>query len=683
MSISRPSSITWSPERIVLAAIWLHPPVFVAIGFAIGGPGLAAGGLSLGIAVLAAAAWRFARATASLPIAVALIAQPAIMTGLFTGHPWQVDTHMYFFAVMALLSVLSDVRALIAAAAVVAVHHIAFNFLLSDLIYPGGQDFGRTVMHAVILTIETGGLIYIVHGRNRQRRASDAAARDAAQAASRAEAAREEIEATRDAAARQRAAIAATLRDSFGAVVSDAANGRFDRRIEERFDDEALDALSDGVNTLMDRVGAAVGETSTVLGAYAKGDLKPAMSTGMQGVFAELSDAVEQLRDQLTERERLASERRDEEDATRLRMEEARRFGDAMRDAVDAALAGDFATRMPDGWTDEERTEASRRMNMLLSGVEGGLADLSDMMRRLSKGDVAARMSGEHKGAFEDLQTVANATATRLQSIAGDIRRASDVIDQNLTSIQTGSADLSSRAADQAAAIKETNSTMATLAETIRANSRNAAEANEITANTATVAASGEDVARNAVDAIRRVAESAEKISEITGLVDSIAFQTNLLALNAGVEAARAGEAGKGFAVVAQEVGVLANRASEASSEITALIAESVAEVAQSVEYVESTGRSLGEIGEGVGRVTEAMSSITEAGRKQSAGVDELTATFGGLDRQTQGNADLASTSAKAAAELAAQSKRLAEAIDFFSVGADPSRAVAKDAQAA
>jgi methyl-accepting chemotaxis protein len=68
---------------------------------------------------------------------------------------------MYYFAALALLVASCDWRVIAAAAAAVAVHHIELNFLLPSLIYPGGSNLFRLGMHAVILVLEAGVLIWL------------------------------------------------------------------------------------------------------------------------------------------------------------------------------------------------------------------------------------------------------------------------------------------------------------------------------------------------------------------------------------------------------------------------------------------------------------------------------------------------------------------------------------------
>ncbi len=101
---------------------------------------------------------------------------------------------------------------------------------------------------------------------------------------------------------------------------------------------------------------------------------------------------------------------------------------------------------------------------------------------------------------------------------------------------------------------------------------RRCAQANELAASAADVAARGGAVVGRWCETMQEINQSSRKIADIIGVIDGIAFQTNILALNAAVEAARAGEQGRGFAVVASEVRSLAQRSADAAKEIKALI---------------------------------------------------------------------------------------------------------------
>ncbi|MEM6305137.1 MAG: methyl-accepting chemotaxis protein [Pseudomonadota bacterium] len=98
--------------------------------------------------------------------AVALMGQAIALTAALDGRPWQLDAHMVFFALLACLVVLRDIKALLVATALVAVHHLSLALLLPALVYPGGGSLagylGRTVFHAVIVLIETAALVYAV-----------------------------------------------------------------------------------------------------------------------------------------------------------------------------------------------------------------------------------------------------------------------------------------------------------------------------------------------------------------------------------------------------------------------------------------------------------------------------------------------------------------------------------------
>ena len=94
-------------------------------------------------------------------IAVGYALQATLIVFVASGHPWQSDLHMYFFAAMAMTAALFEKRAILAAAAVVAVHHLILNFTIPVWVFPQGGSFPRVVMHAVILLMETGMLVWL------------------------------------------------------------------------------------------------------------------------------------------------------------------------------------------------------------------------------------------------------------------------------------------------------------------------------------------------------------------------------------------------------------------------------------------------------------------------------------------------------------------------------------------
>ncbi len=85
----------------------------------------------------------------------------AAMGGGDPAHSFQIDAHMYFFAALAILAGWVDWRALVAFSAVVAVHHLFFNFMMPLMVFPDGGNFLRVVLHAMIVVLETAALIWL------------------------------------------------------------------------------------------------------------------------------------------------------------------------------------------------------------------------------------------------------------------------------------------------------------------------------------------------------------------------------------------------------------------------------------------------------------------------------------------------------------------------------------------
>lgn len=152
-------------SKTLLAVLWLHVPISVTIGVALGKPWLLPAVFMTALALAATLSWRLSGNGLStrLVVAVAFMSGVSMFAYQLADHPWQIDLHMYFFAALACMVAYCDYRPIIAATVAVALHHLVLNFALPAAIYPGGSDLGRVILHAVILLIEAGVLIWLSH----------------------------------------------------------------------------------------------------------------------------------------------------------------------------------------------------------------------------------------------------------------------------------------------------------------------------------------------------------------------------------------------------------------------------------------------------------------------------------------------------------------------------------------
>ncbi len=153
--------------RVLFAAQCAFTGVYLAAGLIIDPSKALAGTVILAaVTALAGLSWRAAPDawTTRAVFAAAMMAFPAALTFLMSGHAWQIDMHMTFFAALAAVTVLVDWRALLAAAATAAVHHLALNFALPAAVFPDGGDVWRVVFHAVVVVAQTALLIWLARG---------------------------------------------------------------------------------------------------------------------------------------------------------------------------------------------------------------------------------------------------------------------------------------------------------------------------------------------------------------------------------------------------------------------------------------------------------------------------------------------------------------------------------------
>lgn len=174
---------TASTATFFLVFSFLHVPIAAGAALLSGAPVLLVAGGALGIALISVVARYLIQGQAgAVVMGATIMAQASVIVLALSGHPWQIDAHMYFFAALALLSGFRMISVIVVAAALVAVHHIVLNFVASDFIYPGGSSLGRLAMHAVILIIEAIGICIVVRSVQVYSSMAEQRQRDAQQA---------------------------------------------------------------------------------------------------------------------------------------------------------------------------------------------------------------------------------------------------------------------------------------------------------------------------------------------------------------------------------------------------------------------------------------------------------------------------------------------------------------------
>jgi methyl-accepting chemotaxis protein len=148
-----------------IALLWLHVPLAVFVSLAVPGGDLMA---VLALTVVAAsssslAVWRDPTSLAARTVvAIAFVMVVSALVYELGGSAWQIDAHMYYFAALAMLTGFACPVTILFGAGATALHHLILNFALPAAVFPGGADLTRVVLHAVIVVLETGVLLWMV-----------------------------------------------------------------------------------------------------------------------------------------------------------------------------------------------------------------------------------------------------------------------------------------------------------------------------------------------------------------------------------------------------------------------------------------------------------------------------------------------------------------------------------------
>ena len=595
--------------------------------------------------------WRAAAGSFLLRLAIATALVIDVAIHIQASHGL-IEMHFGVFTILAFLLAYRDWRIIVYAASLIAVHHLALNFLQAAnynvWIFRNGADFGIVTLHASFVVFEAVILVLLALQFKRE------------------------------------LVHLATVSE----IAERIAEGDLSVRIIDE-DEDFVNVLFHSMQKIQDALNSFVQAQQNMTKKHKQGFISERIDVSkLPGAYGEIATAINELVqshidvkmhivDVVTQYghgnfdvniDRLPEEKAKITTAIDSVKTALLSVNGEIKMLAFAGAQGDFSKRSNVGNYEFMFKDMLTHLNNLVETCDGVFNDVLRMSTALAQGDLTQQITEDYTGMFGNVKDGMNGTVDNLKALVGEIKDSTDTINTASQEIAAGNNDLSQRTEQQAASLEQTVVSMQELTATVQENSENAKYANDMALSSSDIARKGVAVVKQVVETMQDINDSSRKVVDIITVIDGIAFQTNILALNAAVEAARAGEQGRGFAVVASEVRNLAQRAAGAAGEIKALIRDSVDKVEDGTNLVAKAGKTMEEIVNSIQGVSATISKITDASFEQTTGIQQVNQAIGEMDEVTQQNAALVEEAAAAAEALENQARNLSITMGNFKI---------------
>jgi len=156
--------------QLFVLLTWVHVGIVGLVAVVARNPWQSPAAVALGVAIVATFSARFLKDGLPLRsiIAVCMTCAPILLVFAALGHhsgisgngDWQIDYHMYFFGVFAMLAAYIDWRPIAIAAGVTALHHLVLDLVVPANVFPE-EGLDRVLVHALAVVAECGVLFWL------------------------------------------------------------------------------------------------------------------------------------------------------------------------------------------------------------------------------------------------------------------------------------------------------------------------------------------------------------------------------------------------------------------------------------------------------------------------------------------------------------------------------------------